>query len=134
MTKEIRSVEGRSDVRWPDSSFGFRYSFGFRHSSFGFGNGGSFTELHDNPVGLTKRAPFNVRIHKNDVCLAVRLMKSPAVFVTHVRLREINDGRMVQEIREVRDQQCVGRLANGTHPRSGAVGRMARGEAVREIR
>src|SRR6266516_150377 len=38
MTKEIRSsnVEGRSGVRWPDSSFGFRYSFGFRHSSFGF--------------------------------------------------------------------------------------------------
>src|SRR6266566_3812802 len=115
MTKEIRSpnVEGRSDVRWPDSSFGFRYSFGFRHSSFGFGNCGSFLELHDNPVGLTKRAPFNVRIHKNDVCLAVRLMKSPAVFVTHVRLREINDGRMVQEKREVCDQQRVARLANG---------------------
>src|SRR6187455_1894597 len=38
MTKEIRSpnVEGRSGVRSPDSSFGFRYSFGFRHSSFGF--------------------------------------------------------------------------------------------------
>src|SRR5438477_503795 len=36
MTKEIRSpnTEGRSGVRSPDSSFGFRYSFGFRHSSF----------------------------------------------------------------------------------------------------
>src|SRR5207247_11328541 len=121
MTKEIRSpnVEGRSDVRWPDSSFGFRYSFGFRHSSFGFGNCGSFLELHDTPVGLTKRAPFNVRIHKNDVCLAVRLMKSPAVFVTHVRLRAIIDGRLVQEISEFRDEQCVGRWANGTRARCG---------------
>src|SRR6266496_2469462 len=38
MTKEIRNpnVEGRSGMRSPDSSFGFRYSFGFRHSSFGF--------------------------------------------------------------------------------------------------
>src|SRR5439155_26852083 len=38
MTKEIRNpnVEGRSGVRSPDASFGFRYSFGFRHSSFGF--------------------------------------------------------------------------------------------------
>ena len=40
MTKEIQSpnVEGRSGARSPDSSFGFRYSFGFRHSSSGFGN------------------------------------------------------------------------------------------------
>ena len=39
MTKEIQSpnIEGRSGVHWPGSSFGFRYSFGFRHSSFGFG-------------------------------------------------------------------------------------------------
>src|SRR6266699_1967940 len=38
MTKKIRSsnVEGRSGVRWPDSSFGFPYSFGFRPSSFRF--------------------------------------------------------------------------------------------------
>ena len=40
MTKEIQSpnIEGRSGVHWPGWSFGFRYSFGFRHSSFGFGN------------------------------------------------------------------------------------------------
>src|SRR5258708_1620561 len=43
----------------------------------------SLLELHDNPVGLAKRAPFNVRIHKNYVCLAVGLMKPSAVFVTH---------------------------------------------------
>jgi len=40
MTKEMQSpnTEGRSGVHWPGLSFGFRYSFGFRHSSFGFGN------------------------------------------------------------------------------------------------
>src|SRR6266487_6409787 len=38
MTKEIRSpnVEKLSVVRSPVSSFGFRHSFGFCHSSFGF--------------------------------------------------------------------------------------------------
>src|SRR6266853_1209112 len=38
MTSEIRSsnVEGRSGLRSPDSSFGFRHSFGIPHSSFGF--------------------------------------------------------------------------------------------------
>src|ERR1041385_3000475 len=46
MTKEIRSpnVEGRSGGRSPDSSFGFWYSFGFRHSSFGFQKSGSWKE------------------------------------------------------------------------------------------
>src|SRR5437867_5040198 len=40
MTKEIRSsnAEGRSGIRSVVSSFGFPYSFGFRHSSFGLGN------------------------------------------------------------------------------------------------
>src|SRR5437899_4135236 len=44
MTKEIRSskVERRAGVRSAVSSFGFRYSFGFRHSLFGFGNCGSW--------------------------------------------------------------------------------------------
>src|SRR5437773_4946197 len=40
MTKEIRSsnVEGHAGMRSAVSSFGFRYSFGFRHLSFGIGN------------------------------------------------------------------------------------------------
>src|SRR5438093_7840000 len=44
MTKEIRSpnVEGLSVVRSPVSSLGFRHSFGFRHSSFGFVKSGSW--------------------------------------------------------------------------------------------
>src|SRR5437870_1356919 len=44
MTKEIRSskVERRAGVRSAVSSFGFRYSFGFRHSLVGFGNCGSW--------------------------------------------------------------------------------------------
>src|SRR5205823_721738 len=85
-------------------------------------------------VGLSKRTSFNVRVHEDNVCSTVGLVQSPAVFVTHVRLGEINDGRMVQEKREVRDQQSVARLANGTQLGSGAVGRLARGEAVRKIR
>src|SRR5437588_3285513 len=44
MTKEIRSskVERRAGVRSAVSSFGFRCSFGFRDSSFGFGDCGSW--------------------------------------------------------------------------------------------
>src|SRR5437773_11046366 len=44
MTKEIRSpnVERLSMVRSPVSSFRFRHSFGFRHSSFGFVRAGSW--------------------------------------------------------------------------------------------
>src|SRR5437867_3724877 len=40
MTKEIRSsnVEKFCVARTPFSSLGFRHSFGFRHSSFGFEN------------------------------------------------------------------------------------------------
>src|SRR6266536_488020 len=50
MTKEIRSpnVQLLRVVRSPVSSFGFRLSFGFRHSSFGFENRGSW------------RAPFRL--------------------------------------------------------------------------
>src|SRR6266487_2103898 len=94
----------------------------------------SFLELHDDPVGLSKRTSFNVRVHEDNVCSTVGLVQSPAVFVAHVRLGEINDGRMVQEKREVGDQLRVSRLTNRTQLRSGAVGRLARGEAVREIR
>jgi hypothetical protein len=36
------------------------------------------------------------------------------VFVTHICLGEINDGRMVQEKREVRNQQRIAWLADGT--------------------
>src|SRR6266487_2562703 len=45
MTKEIRSpnFERLSVVRLPVSSFGFRHSFGFLHSSFGFVKDGSWT-------------------------------------------------------------------------------------------
>src|SRR5881409_427017 len=49
MTKEIRSpnVERLAVVRLAlVSSFGFRHCFGFRHSSFGFGNCSLF-----NPIG-----------------------------------------------------------------------------------
>src|SRR6266540_2557595 len=44
MTKEIRSpnVESRLPGVWAVSSFEFRHSFGFRHSSFGFENYGLF--------------------------------------------------------------------------------------------
>jgi hypothetical protein len=34
------------------SSFGFRYSFGFRHSSFGFLNCGSWKSLDDSKIVL----------------------------------------------------------------------------------
>src|ERR1043166_10197491 len=47
MTKEIRKPECRKAV-WcamARSSFGFRYSFGFPHSSFGFENRGSWRAL-----------------------------------------------------------------------------------------
>src|SRR5207247_6387412 len=46
MTKEIRSpnVEKLSVVRSPVSSFAFRHSFGFRHSSFGFENCSLFNQ------------------------------------------------------------------------------------------
>src|ERR671930_1391206 len=44
MSKEIRSsnVEGRPELKSAVSVFGSRHSFGFRHSSFGFGNCGSW--------------------------------------------------------------------------------------------
>src|SRR6266699_205789 len=46
MTNEIRSpnVEKLSVVRLPVSSFAFRHSFGFRHSSFGFENCSPFNQ------------------------------------------------------------------------------------------
>src|SRR5205823_15018930 len=45
-TKEIRSpnVEKLSVVRSQVSSYGFRHSFGFRHSSFGFENCSLFNQ------------------------------------------------------------------------------------------
>src|SRR5947207_12593426 len=49
MRKEIRSpnVEKPSAVRLPVSPFGFRHSFGFCHSSFGFETGpASISRLH----------------------------------------------------------------------------------------
>src|SRR6266516_4986487 len=48
MTKEIRgpNVEKSSGVRSPASSFGFRHSFGFRRSSFGFSRSAASGQLN----------------------------------------------------------------------------------------
>src|SRR2546429_3546168 len=93
-----------------------------------------FLELHDDAVGLPQRASFNMRVHENNVCLAVGLMQPAAVLVADVCLGEINDRRMVQEKRQIGNQKRVGRLADGTHFRSRAIGRLAGGNAGREIR
>ena len=75
-----------------------------------------------------------MRVHENNVCLAVGLMQPAAVLVADVCLGEINDRRMVQEKRQIGNQKRVGRLADGTHFRSRAIGRLAGGNAGREIR
>src|SRR6266446_9029426 len=57
MTKEIRSpnVEKLSVVRSPVSSFGFRHSVGFRHSSFGFENCSLFNQKAGQRTGESGR-------------------------------------------------------------------------------
>ena len=54
-------------------------------------------ELHDDPVGLLQRTPIDVRVHENNVRPTVCLVQAAAVFVAHVRLGEVNDGRMIEE-------------------------------------
>ena len=61
-------------------------------------------ELHDDPVGLLQRTSFNVSIHENDVRLAVGLMQPACVLVADIGLCQINDGRMVQEKRQIGNQ------------------------------
>src|SRR5437763_16583115 len=58
MTKEIRSpnVEKLSALRSPVSSFEFRHSFGFRHSSFGFENCSLFNQKAGQRTGESGRA------------------------------------------------------------------------------
>src|SRR5947208_17131107 len=57
MTNEIRSpnVEKLSVVQSPVSSFGFRNSFGFRHSSFGFENYSLFNQKAGQRTGESGR-------------------------------------------------------------------------------
>ena len=65
MTKEIRSpnVQMLRVVRSPVSSFGFGNSFGFRHSSFGFENHGSWRAptLFLARIGTMNRIRFGPR-------------------------------------------------------------------------
>src|ERR1044072_2950545 len=93
MTKEVRSpmIEGRSGVRSPDSALGFRYSFGFRHSSFVFQKRGSwkeravrcFTSGGRSDSGLTRSLGDTVRVARAaqrrvvaDLTAAIDLVKA----------------------------------------------------------
>ena len=88
MTKEIRSskVERRAGVRSAVSSFGFRCSFGFRESSFGFGDCGSWGALFrfftcigakNPPLTPPRRGTFAAESMDHAVAFGVRASSAP---------------------------------------------------------
>src|SRR6266568_8157008 len=88
MTKEIRSskVERRAGVRSAVSSFGFLCSFGFRESSFGFGDCGSWGALFrfftcigakNPPLTPPRRGTFAAESMDHAVAFGVRASSAP---------------------------------------------------------
>src|SRR6266511_905966 len=105
MTKEIRNskVERRAGVRSAVSSFGFRCSFEFRDSSFGFGDCGSWRALsalrpcvgtmNRWPSRAGRKAPIN-RTHSKRFALAAESADHAAGFGVRASSAPLSQGRL----------------------------------------